>query len=47
VDVIVLFSDVRKLASYKLAMSADLRRTDDPGSVSIQITAHPATEPIR
>ena len=46
VDITVLFSDVRRVASYKLSMAAILRRMDDPGSVSIQVTEPPTTTRI-
>jgi hypothetical protein len=47
VEITVLFSDMHKVASYKLSMAAILRRVStDPDSVSIQITEPPATTRI-
>ena len=47
VEITVLFSDMHKIASFKLSMAANLRRVStDPDSVSIQITQPPATTRI-
>jgi hypothetical protein len=41
VIVTVLFSDVRKAASYRLSQSMDLRRSADPAAVSFQNATEP------
>ena len=46
VDVVVLFSDVRRVASYRVSCSVDLHQSETPPAVSFRNQTEPTTTRI-